>query len=30
VRDKSLAARVVDIPFVRNGKPLVKPEKEAS
>ena len=29
VRDKSLAARVVKIPFVRNGKPLINPEKEA-
>jgi aminomethyltransferase len=29
VRDKSLAARVVKIPFVRNGKLLVNPEKEA-
>jgi aminomethyltransferase len=29
VRDKSLAARVVKVPFVRNGKPLVNQEKEA-
>jgi len=29
VRDKSLAARVVKIPFVRNGKSLINPEKEA-
>jgi aminomethyltransferase len=29
VRDKSLAARVVKIPFVRIGKLLVNPEKEA-
>ena len=29
VRDKSLAARVVKVPFVRNGQPLVKTEKEA-
>jgi aminomethyltransferase len=28
VRDKSLAARVVKIPFVRNGKSLVNEEKE--
>jgi aminomethyltransferase len=30
VRDKSLAARVVSLPFVRNGKTLVNPEKDAS
>jgi aminomethyltransferase len=30
VRDKSLAARVVKIPFVRNGKSLINLEKEAS
>jgi aminomethyltransferase len=29
VRDKSLAARVVKMPFVRNGKTLVNEEKEA-
>ncbi len=29
VRDKRLAARVVKAPFVRNGKVLVQPEKEA-
>jgi aminomethyltransferase len=29
VRDKSLAARVVRVPFVRNGKPLIPQEKEA-
>jgi aminomethyltransferase len=30
VRDKSLAARVVSLPFVRNGKTLVNLEKDAS
>jgi aminomethyltransferase len=29
IRDKSLAARVVKIPFVRNGKPLIDPQKDA-
>jgi aminomethyltransferase len=30
IRDKSLAARVVKPPFVRNGKSLLNQEKEAT